>query len=302
MQNIQFILNTALTLFGKLFLNPITFLLYLVFMSEKGFIYSGTNDSFINYKKFIPFSLSFFVLSIFLSFFLFNFVRTTNNFYQFLSYQTEFKWPQVIAWLLTLFILNVYRSGMEGNIMGFFGFPILLLSCCLQVFSSWSWINEFIWGPISNLAQPLTNDFAQYSFATVFIVSLILNPIFTFLYQHLSVGDEQKNVDGGLFLSFLSSLITIGIIYLAGLLCLWLIHYFTVKSENLSEFIKLYTLQFNSFKIVSFIISFITILIISILSFVKKINGPLVKSIILVNFIFYSVAEFKNVLKVFNRK
>jgi hypothetical protein len=303
MQNIQIILNATTTLVGKLFLNPIVFLFYVVFMSKNGFIYSGTNTSFINYKKFLPFSLSFFILTISLSFFLFYFVRPTNNvLYQFVKYQIEFKWPQLIAWLLTLFILNIYRSGMEGNIMGFFGFPIILLSCCLQVFTSWSWINEFIWSPISNLTQPLVYDLSQYSFASVFIACLILNPIFTFLFQHLSAGNEQKNVEGGVLLSFLSSMITFGIIYLSGLLCLWMINYFLTKTGNFGDFIKIYSLQFNTFKIVSFAISFISILIITFLYFLRKMNGPLVKSMIFINFIFYSIAEFKNIMKVLNKK
>jgi hypothetical protein len=133
-------------------------------------------------------------------------------------------------------------------------------------------------------------------------VSLLLNPIFTFTFQHISIGDGQKNVDGGFFLSLLSAMITFGIIYLGGLFCLWIINYLMVRSGNFGEFIKIYSLQFNTFKIVSFIISFITILIILFLYLFQKRSGPILKAVIFINFVFYSVAEFKNVVKVLNKK
>ncbi len=55
-------LNLMFSLFSKIFLNPIMFIFFLFLMPKSGFIYANVNDSFINYKKFIPFAVIFFLL------------------------------------------------------------------------------------------------------------------------------------------------------------------------------------------------------------------------------------------------
>ena len=45
----------------------------------------------------------------------------------------KYYWVSIIGWLTTILVIKTYIKGMEGNVMGFIFFPLVLVSCLLLI-------------------------------------------------------------------------------------------------------------------------------------------------------------------------
>lgn len=135
-------------------LSPLTFLLFFIISTPfNRFIFRPTEST--NVTRLIPWTYLVFCVVLFsLSFGLVDIYNITAPHSASLIdiLQPKYYWVSILCWLATAFTLNTYVKGMEGNVMGFIFFPMLLVSSiALLAINIPGLVREFNMG-----GQPLT--------------------------------------------------------------------------------------------------------------------------------------------------
>lgn len=113
----------------NLFFSPFCILLFLLlnFGEESKFLVSaGTNVYQLKLIPYIIFSLLYVSLVLAISFIFIEFTKSTVDLWE--IYVPKYYWLSGFTWLVTIFTIWSYVKGMEGNIMGFIFFPLIMIS------------------------------------------------------------------------------------------------------------------------------------------------------------------------------
>lgn len=293
-------LSLFFSLLGKLFLNPVFFLLYLFYLPQIGFIPKGTNSSVLEFKKFLPFVLILFIVWSIFTYGLSSFVRSEfQTLREFGAQLGQWKWTHLVSWGITIFILNIYRTGMEGNIMGFFGFPLLILASLFQVLSSWEWFKGDVWLSLVKIHQALQTQFGQFSITGMVICVLVINPIFLHLFKDLVTKGVLSLSE--IPLNALAALMTSGIIIGFWIGILWLSKIVFFNSFGFVSFMTTYFSEFNVMR--SFMILCTVLYAFSMLLnyFLKNSFPGTVSAFTLFTFMIFLVSEGQLVLSLMRK-
>jgi hypothetical protein len=236
---------------AKILLNPICFLCYLLLFPETGFTPILSNSSQIRFSRYTLFSIAFFIaitgFNLLVSRFFSAEVKSIDEF----SYQLgNWSWASGISWALMLLILNVYAKGMEGNIMGFFGMPIILLSTAFLIFGSWNWISTEFWQGILNVGIPFGRFYAELTFFQKILICTVFNPITVYTFQSNLKSTAQGGV-GNLIIAFIASVVTTALMLFFWVCILWIFKSIFVGKSEFVLFFKSYFDLFHQFKILS---------------------------------------------------
>lgn len=112
-------------------LSPLSFILFFVIISTpfSRFVFKPTEST--NVSRLVPWTYLVFCAVLFLS------ELALVSVYNLTApqpvnlieiFQPKYYWISIICWLVTAFTLHTYINGMEGNVMGFIFFPMLLIS------------------------------------------------------------------------------------------------------------------------------------------------------------------------------
>ncbi len=127
---------------------------------------------------------------------------------------------------------------MEGNILGFFGFPILILASIFQLIGMWPMLSLELWPLIEKTYQPLIEVFSELTLVKQVFILVIFNPVFIFCYRQFAY--QEGNLFLNLFGGFIAGLITIGIILLCWIIFVWLLSFLSSAHSGFGAFIMEY--------------------------------------------------------------
>jgi hypothetical protein len=146
---VHFLLNS--------YLNPTLFLLYLFSCPEllksfaiEAFENTGTNNNRLLLKWYLVLMPGIYLIWLLINF---HFLQSFNSELTIDSFLSlDLHWLQYLPFLFTAFTLRAYasKSGMEGNIMGFIFFPMLIVGLVINglFYLYWIW-NSVISGGVS---------------------------------------------------------------------------------------------------------------------------------------------------------
>lgn len=137
--------------------------------------------------------------------------------------QPKYYWLSLLCWLVTAFTLWTYIKGMEGNVMGFIFFPLLLLSAlALVAVNTPSAIREFDAG----------GEAIRLNSWLAFAIHAC-NPLLVLLF-YMNSGNSAESSSQPMGIS--ATVISIYIFYVFIIAFHWLIFLIAGKSLNLPEF------------------------------------------------------------------
>ncbi len=232
-------LNIVFSLFSKIFLNPIIFIFYLFLYPTFGFIYGSDNHSFINYKRFIPFAIIVFLVWSLIVYGFNQLLKTDQqSLREYYRYLSHWRWGHLVAWSLTVFIFNIYRTGMEGNILGFIGLPILILASIFQFFGMWTELSNEFWPALFKLYAPVFKSYESLSMTGMILTVVIFNPVFIFCFKQFA--EEKGNLFLNLFSGFIANILTIVLITTTWIGLLWILKSLFGSTSSFSLFFSSY--------------------------------------------------------------
>lgn len=188
-------------------LSPVNLLFFVFFASTKSnsdryFENAGTNVSRLKIAPYLLYNLSFVASVLLITYGVVFFMADDLVFWE--VYQPRYYWLSITGWIVTLLTLKVYFKGMEGNIMGFIFFPMLLFaSAALGIANIASLFSFSI-----NLDLPGLN----LGFWTRFLVHAFLPfYIILFINHENNQGDKSTNIITPLTGSLIFQLIFFGL-------------------------------------------------------------------------------------------
>ena len=214
-------LNAAL----NVLFSPLTFLLFFITTTPfSRFIYKPTEST--NVTRLVPWTyLVFCVILFLLEIALVSIYNITApkvvNFTD--IFQPKYYWVSIISWLATAFTLRTYTKGMEGNVMGFIFFPMLLVSSiALLMVNTPALVREFNMG-----GQPVTLN------AWLAFFAHSCNPLLVLLFSLNSTSTNSKSPKP---LSTGEKVIAIYIVYGFLVAVHWLLFLLSKNSFSMTSF------------------------------------------------------------------
>lgn len=206
-------------------LSPITLILFLLvttpFNSAVFSASAGTHSSRLVFWTYLLFCTGL-LLAIFLLVEIYN-IAAPQKITLVEILQPRYYWLSLCCWLITAFTLSVFGKGMEGNVLGFIFFPILIAASLALLAVN---------------IKPLTNSFnpgGEPIVINVWLAFLLhgFNPLLALLFfQRTANADGSRAPDMGFF----TIITSIYICYLFILGFHWLLFLFSSQGLVLTEF------------------------------------------------------------------
>lgn len=183
----------------NVFLSPFGIIFFLLFTLGEGkyFESAGTNTSRLKLMPFLVHHVIFTVLVLAVTY-----LWSTYSAVEFSVWDVfipKYYWASGIGWLATILIIKTYLKGMEGNVMGFIFFPMLLITSVLL-------IGVNVGGFLSVESQERLRLVAPQIDLNIWVRLLLHTflPVYMllFLNKNTSEGEEEMHW-GGLLLSSL---------------------------------------------------------------------------------------------------
>ena len=283
-------LNMIFSIIAKIFLNPMILILYIIFLPTNGLIQANVNDSFINYKKFIPFVVIAFLVWSLLIYGLNSSIKVDSlSLRDHYRYIGDWRWPNLIAWALTLFILNIFRTGMEGNIFGFFGMPILILASIFQIFAMWPFLTNDFSPTLQKLLEPFSLYYAQLSMTKMILTFMVLNPVFLYCFREFTT--EKEGLILNLVAGLIANLITIGLLLMIWVGLIWIFKNFFMEKMAFFDFFKAYFHTISFYRLVLMTLTFLTYVIFLVGLIIYKEETMLFKFMLMTNLLWLLMSE-----------
>lgn len=156
-------------------LNPFSLLFFILFGTHNShehryFVSTGTNVSRLLLGPYLLFLL-FYIGMVLLPFYGYYLIFQDSSADFWATFQPKYYWLSIIGWLASGLTISTYLKGMEGNIMGFIYFPLLLLpagALCFVNISDWA---SSVWTlDAPPLELNLWIRFALHSFSPLYVV------------------------------------------------------------------------------------------------------------------------------------
>lgn len=170
-------------------LSPICFVFFLLVSYANQSIFFESKESNTQKLKIVPYliySLLYVLTIVLVTYGLSNIVSEQFTIEE--LYQPKYYWLSIIGWGITLLTIKTYLKGMEGNIMGFIFFPLLIVSSIALIVVNAPDVYMFV----SAIKSPVV----EFNFWTRLLLHLFL-PFYILLF--INSPEEKEKTQRGCF-------------------------------------------------------------------------------------------------------
>lgn len=162
----------------NLLLSPFCLLLFLLLNfspDSKHLVPAKTNVYRLKLISYIIFSLLYVSVILIASYVFIEFTNSTLHLWE--IFIPRYYWVSGFAWLVTLFTVVTYVKGMEGNIMGFIFFPLIIISVVSLIAVNVKSVFSSRWyAAMPTLELNFWVKFVLHAFSPIYLLTLFNQP------------------------------------------------------------------------------------------------------------------------------